>query len=108
MSNQNAPLTITPIDNGFRLNLRGPVQPQSEFLQAELDRVVKARPKVVELDLIAVESIASAGLGMLVGFRNRILEGGGTIKTVSVHPRVLEVLNLSGLMKIFNVQVAGH
>lgn len=104
MSLETTPAVVTPIPNGFKVTFRGNVQSQPEFLQAEMDRVVKAKPTLVQFDLMAVDYIASAGLGILVAFRNRIIEAGGVVKTVAVHPRVREVLKMSGLLKVFNVE----
>jgi len=105
MASEDIPLVVVPIPNGFKLTFRGPIQAQREFLDAEMDRVVKLKPSVVQLDLVGIEYLASEGLGILVGFRNKVVANGAKLTTVSVHPRVLGVLKLSGLLPILNVQV---
>lgn len=105
MSSETAPLEVTPIEGGYRMNFRGSVQSQPEFLRAEMDKIVKASPKQVVWDLSGIEMIASAGLGILVQCRNRIRESGAELKTVAVHPRVLEILQISALDKVFNVKL---
>ena len=105
MASEDVPVVVVPIPNGFKLTFRGPIQAQREFLNAELDRVVKLKPSVVQLDLVGIEYIASEGLGILVGFRNKIVANAGTITTISVHPKVLAMLKMSGLLPILNVQL---
>ena len=54
------------------------------------------------LDLSRVGHLDSTGLGVLVGFRQRLGEG-GAVKLAGLQPNVLNVLQLAGLDRVFEV-----
>lgn len=103
MSGEDAPVLVTPLPNGMKVAFRDRFHVQRDLLTAELDQVVNAKPAFVLIDLAAVESIASEGLGRLVFFRNRITSAGGTVKTVGVNPFVLEVMNVTRVGPVLGV-----
>jgi len=53
------------------------------------------------VDLNGVTFIDSAGLGVLVGALKRVRAGGGTMRLVCRQPRVLRLLQLTGLDEVF-------
>ncbi len=70
-----------------------------EALSAAIDA---GRTQIV-LDLKQVEYMSSAGLRELVNALKKVKRGTGDLRLASVSPRVLEVLELSGLDTIFQI-----
>ncbi|MBE2319447.1 STAS domain-containing protein [Solirubrobacter sp. CPCC 204708] len=54
-------------------------------------------------DLEGLEFIDSAGLGILIGGRKRAQAGGGDLVLVSTGRNVAKILELTGLMRVFDV-----
>jgi anti-sigma B factor antagonist len=57
----------------------------------------------VVLDLEKVRFIDSAGLGHLVGWKNRALQSGGDVRLLRPRDRVREVLELTALTRVFQI-----
>ncbi|MEW5945811.1 MAG: STAS domain-containing protein [bacterium] len=55
------------------------------------------------VDLGDVEYIDSTGLGILIGFRRRMIEGGGTLRLVMRSPRMEKLFEITGLRKVFEI-----
>ncbi|TDB84541.1 anti-sigma factor antagonist, partial [Actinomadura sp. KC216] len=69
-------------------------------------RLVEARgegPRRLVVDFAAVEFCDAAGLGALVGARNRIAVSGGEISLARVRPAQLRLLRITGLDRLFAV-----
>jgi len=60
--------------------------------------------KRILLNLQAVEYVDSAGLGELVRTHTTLQKEGGQLKMVNVNPRVQELLKVTSLHKVFDVQ----
>jgi len=73
-----------------------------QLRQLVLDLIADGRADIV-IDLEDVEFIDSVGLGMLVGALKRAREAGGDLRMVSPRPRVLRVLDITGLTDVFAV-----
>lgn len=59
--------------------------------------------KLIILDLQEVEYIDSTGLGILIGFRRRMIEGGGEMRVVIRSKRMKRLFEVTGLTKVFGV-----
>ncbi|MFI0373815.1 STAS domain-containing protein [Actinomadura sp. 1N219] len=69
-------------------------------------RLVEARgegPRRLVVDFSAVAFCDAAGLGALVGARNRIAVSGGEISLAGVRPAQLRLLRVTGLDRLFAV-----
>lgn len=65
--------------------------------------LAEAGIKVLFIDLAAVTFIDSAALGAFVHLRNLAIEQNKSFVLLEISPRVLQVLSLSGLDKVFRV-----
>jgi anti-anti-sigma factor len=104
MDFQTAPVVVTAIDNGFRLGFTGPIHTNTAWLETELQKVSDAKPKLVELDLSGTEFISSMGLGVLVGFRNAIVKGGGMVAIIGIQERTLRTFKAAHVLSLFDVR----
>jgi anti-anti-sigma factor len=101
---QNRPVIVTHVGDGFKLAFRGPIHVNTAWLESELDKVVLAKPKTVELDLAGTEYISSLGLGILVSFNRRIVENGGLARIIKIRKMTLGVLRASRLDGVLRVE----
>jgi anti-anti-sigma factor len=101
MDFQVAPLAVSSIPDGLRITFNGPIHTNVAWLESELDRIVRARPKLVELDLLRTEHISSVGLGVLVNFSARISTAGGAIRVVAIRKQTLRILRIARLDTLF-------
>src|SRR5690554_2454074 len=100
---ESEPIRVTPIPGGFRLALTGPFDMNTARLEAELDRVVGQKPKVVEFDLTATEYLSTVGLSTLISLHNRLQSGGGMLKIVAIRKRTLGVLQTAKLDQVLHI-----
>ncbi len=59
--------------------------------------------RVIVVDLEGVEFLDSTGLGVLVSGLKRFRSGGGDVLLVATQPRVLKVLEITGLTQVFEI-----
>ena len=59
--------------------------------------------KTVVMDMESVDFLDSTGLGVLVGGLKRLRGADGDLVLVSTQPRVVKVLEITGLTKVFKV-----
>jgi anti-anti-sigma factor len=104
MDFQVEPCTVTATEGGFRIVFVGPIHTNTSWLERELDRVVAAKPKDVELDLTGTEYLSSMGLGILVGFHNRIKENGGVVRIVKILKPTLRLFKAAYLDRVFAIE----
>jgi anti-sigma B factor antagonist len=73
-------------------------------LRAALMEAIEAHPGArLIVDLEGLEFVDSAGLGILIGGRKRAQAGGGDLVLVSTGRNVRRLLELTGLMRVFDV-----
>lgn len=106
MDYQEAPIVVKPITDGFHISILGPIHTNVQWLEFEFDKVIKAAPKLVELDLAKMNYTSSLGLGVLVKFRTGVAKAGGALKTVAIDKKVYQMLKISRLADMFNVDPA--
>ncbi|CAN5378293.1 hypothetical protein BH10PLA1_BH10PLA1_09480 [soil metagenome] len=103
MDFQNSPIAVSPIPDGLRVALLGPIYTNVAWLESAIAKILATKPKLIELDLSKVPFVSSMGLGTLVSFRNAILAIQGELKTVSIQSPVLGTVKhayLQDLLKI--------
>lgn len=103
MDIQSAPIVVARSSDGYRISFIGPIHTNISWIERELEKVVKASPKLVELDLTGSAHISSLGLGMLVGFHNQITKLGGTTRIVAIKKRTLGILKTAFLDRLLKV-----
>lgn len=107
MDFQSQPVTVAPIADGFRLSFSGPIHINTSWIEGEMDKVVAARPKVVEVDLAATSYISSHGLGVLINFNNRVKAAGGGLTIVKLPKATYRLLKAAHLHTVFTIDMAG-
>ena len=75
----------------------------SPDLREALGRVVAEGNRAVVVDLSAVKFIDSTGLGVLIGTRRRTYDLRGSFSIVCENQRVLRLLDLTSLDKVFTI-----
>jgi anti-anti-sigma factor len=73
------------------------------LLGERLDEVIGQGERRVTLDLTDTRSIDSAGLGFLVGTNTRLRDEGATLTVRGIRPPVLDVLKVTALLGLLNV-----
>jgi anti-sigma B factor antagonist len=58
----------------------------------------------VVVDLARVDFLDSTGLGVLVGAHRRLRAGGGSLRLVIPHERLLKIFRITGLDTVFEIQ----
>ena len=74
------------------------------MLREVVARLLEQGNKRILLNLQGVEYVDSAGLGELVRTHTTLQKEGGQLKMVNVNPRVQELLKITSLHKVFDVQ----
>ena len=69
-------------------------------------KAVAAIASEAEVDVSGVTIISSAGLSVLLAAHRRFLDGGGRMVLVEPSPRVIRLLEITGLAAAFTVQPA--
>jgi anti-sigma B factor antagonist len=75
----------------------------SRQLSAAVNTLLDTVPKLLVIDLRAVELVDSSGLAVLVQARRRALRHGVELKLVCDVPRTLRVLAITGLHRSFEI-----
>jgi anti-anti-sigma factor len=75
----------------------------ADALQAPLQRILGVRPSLVVFDLAELQFMASLFLGTLVNFRRGIAYYGGKVQLAALRPNILEVLQISRLLELFEL-----
>ena len=70
---------------------------------ALLDVIAKGETKLV-IDCVKMNFVSSAGLRSLIMAIKKMKPLGGTVTLIGLQPNVKEVLEISGLLPLFNIQ----
>ncbi len=57
----------------------------------------------IVVDLVKVDFLDSTGLGVLVGAHRRLKAGGGSLRLVCPHERLLKIFRITGLDTVFDI-----
>jgi anti-anti-sigma factor len=77
------------------------------LLSASLSDTIDAGADRVVVDFAHVTYIDSAGLGALVGAHKKLRAAGGALVLHCEQPRVMRLLTITGLTKLFTIESAG-
>ena len=72
-------------------------------LREQLISLVDAGKRNIVVNLEGVEFLDSTGLGVLVGGLKRVRSAGGDLSLVCTQRRILKVLEITGLTKVFSI-----
>ena len=90
------PVTILSVDGRLTAN------DQPGLLKRSVEDVVRRNVKDVVIDLSGVAYVDSTRLGELIAAHVTISRAGGRLKLAGVPARVLELLRLAGLDRVFH------
>jgi anti-sigma B factor antagonist len=60
--------------------------------------------KFIALDLIGLNSINSAGLGILIGILNKVKVQHGTLKMLNINERIINIFKITKLDLVFEIK----
>ena len=92
-----APTDLTVLVKGRLDTLTSPQ------LESELEPSI-AKSKSLVLDLSDVDYLSSAGLRLLLTLQKRFKKEGGSFVLRNIQPGVMEILRMTGFLKILSVQ----
>jgi len=70
-------------------------------MEAALTAVAAARPKLVVLDMRSIDLLTSVAIGVLVGFRARLISAGGRAVVVAVPEQVARTMRFTRVSELF-------
>ncbi len=77
----------------------------AKAVREEADKIIFGRkPRLILLDLSAVEFMDSSGLGLILGRFNLAEEIGAEFKIIKPAPSVLRILELAGIERIMKIE----
>jgi len=102
-------LTVTSGPNHLLVGVAGELDDYTApALRDRVRKELEGRTGVnVTLDLGNMTFIDSTGLGVLVGVRRRVREGGGALELRGATPATTKVLEITGLSKVFELAEPG-
>jgi len=77
-------------------------QTSKEFVDRILELIEGGVTKII-IDCTKLTYISSWGLGVLLRLHKRAKSAGGEVKIANVHSRIVELLNLTHLNKVFGI-----
>jgi anti-sigma B factor antagonist len=75
----------------------------SFFLREKIKNVLSTGIRKVLIDMEGVPYIDSTGVGFLVGSHTTASQEGGQLKLINVKPKILDVLKIMNLLKVFEI-----
>jgi anti-sigma B factor antagonist len=75
----------------------------SQLLKERMNSIVQDGANTVVLNLENVEYLDSTGLGVLIGTLKKLKEAGGQLLLAAPGARVMRVLEITGLDKVFDI-----
>lgn len=75
----------------------------SQVLRQNIENELNAGNKNIALDFISLNSINSAGLGVLIGILKNVKESNGSLKLLNLNYRVLNIFKITKLDTLFDI-----
>lgn len=99
-------VSLRSADGWHRLTLTGEfdLAAASQLTAAGLAALVGPAQVELQLDLSGVSFIDSSGIAALVQLKNAAAERGHRLVLINPAPRVVEVLELTGLAEVFQIE----
>ena len=94
----------------LRLTLHGEIDHHSAVqVRTEIDALVyEERPKLLVLDLSAIEFMDSSGLGLIMGRYSLMQKLGGTLTLRSPNERLVKIFELANLGRMIRIEADGE
>lgn len=73
--------------------------------EAADDAIRRTRPSVIVIDFSAVSFMDSSGIGLILGRKNLADEIGAEIELTGLSPRLLRMIELSGVLRLSGVRL---
>ena len=78
----------------------------ADSLRSELRALIEDKPADLVIDCASLKYIDSTGLGVLVSALKKVREAEKQIRIVSLKPYIAKIFTLTGLDKIFTIEVS--
>jgi len=76
---------------------------KSHELKLNVENELKSGSKHIALDFSKLNSINSAGLGVLIGILNKIKSSDGSLKLMNINDRIMNIFKITKLDQIFDI-----
>jgi anti-sigma B factor antagonist len=76
---------------------------KSNEIKNIIESELNAGIKFIALDLSELNSINSAGLGILIGILNKVKTKNGTMKMLNINERILNIFKITKLDLVFEI-----
>ena len=76
---------------------------KSSVTKSRIEDELKSGVKDIALDMANLNSVNSAGLGVLIGILNKVRNSSGTLKLVNVNDRIQNIFTITKLNLIFDI-----
>lgn len=97
-------VSVAEVDGVPVVSISGEVDvATAPILRDRLQELAAGGASTVVVDLHQMTFLDSTGLGVLVGALKRCREGGGELCLVAPQPRILKLLDITGLMGVFSL-----
>jgi len=89
------------------VNLYGEVDIyNADSLKTELHTLIAEKPADIVIDCTSLKYIDSTGLGVLVNALKKVKEQDKSISIINLKPHIAKIFTLTGLDKIFSIEVS--
>lgn len=76
---------------------------KSSITKSRIEEELKSGVKDIALDMANLNSVNSAGLGVLIGILNKVRNSSGSLKLVNVNDRIQNIFTITKLNLIFDI-----
>lgn len=77
---------------------------KSSELKSIIDNKIASGILFIALDLTKLDSINSAGLGILIGILNKLKSASGNLKLLNVNDRIMNIFKITKLDLVFEIK----
>ena len=93
----------------LKIRLRGEIDHHTAaVVRVNMDELIRSRaPRVLAIDMSAVDFMDSSGLGLIMGRYNTMKEIGGGVTVADPNPATEKIMNLAGLERIIKIKRSG-
>lgn len=93
----------------WEVNLYGEVDIyNADGLKSQLNSLIDEKKADIILDCTNLKYIDSTGLGVLVSALKKVKEAGKQISIINLKPYIAKIFTLTGLDKVFVIEVSGQ
>ena len=95
-------------ENSLFITIEGEIDHHTaKFIRAEIDKAIYYyRPQNAIMDLSAITSMDSSGLGLILGRYTQMVQLGGTFKLKDPTPEITKILVLAGVDRLIPTETS--